>query len=359
MSVLVAAGPSVARAQAQPTSPPPAPTTAPDDATEETLIKRIRRMAALTDGRPATAREVTLRIVARQELLALLDALAARFPGSAFEGQALVIRLGTLAALSRTDPTYLGLLLSETTRIAASDPNESLAAESDFYAIQGFVLAARREGMPAERRVLGTIERYEAFLTDHPKSDHKPVIRASLVRGLLSKKLIDRAAAQVALLRREFPDHKATHRAAGQLFLATAVGKPFAFTHTTSDGQTIRTADRLGKVLIVHFWAASEKRSTAALSELVSLYQAFHDKGLELIGVNVDPDRSWMAKAMSEHEMPWPQYFDEKGVENDVLVATGVVDIPTYFVVDREGILRAIPPANRLHGLVEQLLADK
>lgn len=354
MSVLIATTPSVSRAQPQPTSPPAA--TVPADATEETLVDQIRRLQTLTDGRPTNEREAALRIIARQELLALVDSLVTRFPDSGFQGQALVIRLQTLAALSRAHPTYLGLLLSETTRISASHPKEPLAAENDFYAIQAFVLGARREGMTEERRVLGTIERYEAFLTNHPKSDHLPVIRASLVRGLLSQKLLDRAVAQVARLQTEFPDHAATQRAVGQLFLATAVGKPFAFTHTTSDGHTIKTTDRLGKVLIVHFWAAREKRSTTALPELVSLYQAFHDKGLELIGVNVDADRNQMTKAMGQHDMPWPQYFDEKGMENDVLVATGVVRIPTYFVIDRKGILRAMPAGNQLRGLVEKLL---
>ncbi len=56
--------------------------------------------------------------------------------------------------------------------------------------------------------------------------------------------------------------------------------------------------------------------------------------------------------------MPWPQYIDAKGFENDLLVETGVVNIPTYFVVDRKGTLRAVNPGDKLGDLVKELLAE-
>lgn len=59
------------------------------------------------------------------------------------------------------------------------------------------------------------------------------------------------------------------------------------------------------------------------------------------------------------YEMPWPQHFDRKGFENDMLVATGVVKTPTYFVVDRKGVLRSIDPGDGMRDLVKKLLAEK
>jgi hypothetical protein len=93
------------------------------------------------------------------------------------------------------------------------------------------------------------------------------------------------------------------------------------------------------------------------LPELMELYQRFEGKGLQFIGVNVDEDKKGFDTALRKHKLPWPQYFDGKGLENDMLVATGVIEIPTYFVVDRKGILRGVGGREDPAGLVEQLLS--
>ena len=94
------------------------------------------------------------------------------------------------------------------------------------------------------------------------------------------------------------------------------------------------------------------------LPELIALHKEFADRGLQLIGINVDKSRIRIDSALKDHELSWPQYFDQKGLENDILVGSGVVTIPTYFVVDRRGILRSIDPGENLRDLVGKLLTE-
>ena len=94
------------------------------------------------------------------------------------------------------------------------------------------------------------------------------------------------------------------------------------------------------------------------LPRLLELYQEHKEHGLQLLGVNVDRSRQEIETALHKLNMPWPQYFDRKGLKNDILVGTGVIHIPTYFVVDRVGILRAIDPGKKLTELIEELLLE-
>ena len=96
----------------------------------------------------------------------------------------------------------------------------------------------------------------------------------------------------------------------------------------------------------------------AQLPDLIDLYGEFKEKGLRLLGVNIDHDRAAVDEGLGKYDVSWPQYFDGKGFENDILVATGVLNVPTVFVIDREGILRAINSGENLRDLVRELLTS-
>lgn len=328
----------------------------PDDLSEKALIERIKRLGSVVPTDVSKGQPFAVRAAGSQQLVTDVDTLLARFPNTTFKDEALILQLGALAELARVHPDYLRGLLMLTDEITSRHPKGRLASENAFYAIQAFVLGARAENMPQKRRLVGTQERYAAFLDDFPHSERAAVIRASLIRNLIAQGLLDRAREEYAELKRTHPEHKATRRAQGELYRAVAVGQPFAFGYTTPDGQSIRTANYIGHVLVVHFWATWSRPSLEQLPELIDLHGEFKDQGLRLIGVNIDKDGDRIEETLRTHKMPWPQYFDHKGFENDVLVTHGVLKVPTYFVVDRHGILRSTNPGDKLRELVKDLL---
>ena len=94
------------------------------------------------------------------------------------------------------------------------------------------------------------------------------------------------------------------------------------------------------------------------IPELIELHNEFKEQGLRFIGVNVDKDGERHEQALQKYPMPWPQYYDYKGLENDLLVSNGVLKIPTYFVVDRRGGLRSIDPGDKMRPLLTELLSE-
>ncbi len=325
------------------------------DPAEAKLIERIVELSAPRHSSRANTRQTQALSAVYQEALIKIDELFEQFPKTTFRDEALIIRLRLLAGLAH-HTQYLRELLIMTDELGHRRLSPRLAEHRAYYALQAFVLGARAEGMPEEDRLAGSFERYEAFLEDYPRSEFAPVIWASLIRNAVAMKRIDRASRELAKLRARYPNHSATRRAEGELYQATAVGKPFAFAYTKPDGTEATTQAYLGKVLIVHFWASRSARSVTELPELVSLYNTYHKRGLELTGVNLDRVSEVFEAAVKEHGLVWPQYFDGKGVDNEAVVRMGVKRLPSYFLVDRQGILRAINPGDKLEETIDQLV---
>lgn len=342
LSVVAMAHP--ARLAAQALEPAPLP----DNAPESYIIRQIWVL------RESTEIDRQSKLV---RMIEYVDALLERYPDSYFRDESLILKLTSLSALARDDDAYLRQFLSLTERLSKEHPTGRLVSENAFYAIQAFVLGARAEEMPEERRLLGTRERYEAFLEDHPNSHRAPTIMASLVRNLIAGDKVEEAEKWVKKLRQKHPDRSATRRAEGELLRAGAVGRRFRFEHTTADGKTLNTGDYSGKVIVVHFWSSQSDDSMKGAVQLAGLHEQFKNKGLQLVGVNIDRDRQGADQALEKHKMPWPQFFDGGGFAGELVVKSGVVGTPTYFVIDRDGVLRSTDPGDKLPELIKELLA--
>ncbi len=320
----------------------------PARATEHSLIKEIERLREADDmGR-------NLRLL---RTIDYVDALLDRYPETDFRGEALTLKLAALAGLSRVHSSYAGELLSLTEQIASEKPTGRLASENAYYAIQAFVHAARLEDMPEQARMFGTQERYVAFLEDYPDSSRAPVLGASLVRNLLAVNEVGKAREWLAKLQKRYPDSPATRRAEGEVRRVDSVGKPFRIDHKTADGKAFSTGNYTGKVVVVHVWATWSDEAMRALPLLGKLQEELKDKGLQLIGINVDKKRKLGERGVEVNHVTWPQVFQEKGLRDELPIKYGVARVPSYFVIDRKGVLRSIDPGDKLVEMVRELLA--
>jgi peroxiredoxin len=127
-----------------------------------------------------------------------------------------------------------------------------------------------------------------------------------------------------------------------------AVGSPFTdFGLETPGGEMLRISDvHNGKVLLIDFWASWCGPCRRANPDLVALYNEFHDRGFEILGVSLDDDRESWLKAIEEDGLNWHQISDVKGWECEGARLYGVPAIPHTVLVDREGIISA----KKLHG---------
>lgn len=126
---------------------------------------------------------------------------------------------------------------------------------------------------------------------------------------------------------------------------ATAIGSiapPFSAPNTEGNAITLKDVYSNGKVTIVDFWAAWCGPCRRENPNIVKIYEKYHDKGLEIIGVSLDgrrgqqkPKDAWM-KAIKDDNLTWHQvsnlnYFGE------IAQSYNVNAIPAMFVLDNKG----------------------
>lgn len=123
--------------------------------------------------------------------------------------------------------------------------------------------------------------------------------------------------------------------------VSTSIGsKAPNFTAPTPAGDVLALNDVLGKVTIVDFWAAWCKPCRAENPNVVQVYNKYHDKGLNILGVSLDRRAEDWTKAIEDDGLVWNhvsnvQYFDE------IAELYNVKAIPATFILDENGVIIA------------------
>ena len=121
---------------------------------------------------------------------------------------------------------------------------------------------------------------------------------------------------------------------------AYAVGNPLELSFTAVDGSKVDLKDFAGKVVLIDFWATWCGPCVAEVPNLKKVYETYHAKGFEILGISLDDKKEDLLAFTKKHEMPWPQYFDGKHWNNEISFRFGISSVPTAWLVDKKGVLR-------------------
>jgi peroxiredoxin len=70
------------------------------------------------------------------------------------------------------------------------------------------------------------------------------------------------------------------------------------------------------------------------------VYDAYHDKGFDIIGISMDNSREQFDTYVSQNGIEWRQIFDGKGWKAEIGQQYAVVSIPATLLLDRDGVIR-------------------
>jgi len=133
-----------------------------------------------------------------------------------------------------------------------------------------------------------------------------------------------------------------------------------SFALVTLDGDTIRSADLRGKVVVVNFWATWCIPCKVEMPSMQKLHERHAGDDLVVLGVSVDVGGAGPVRAfLRDHHITYPVGRVTEPLRR---AFGGIAGIPTTFVIDRHGIVRHrvvgyfAPPA--LEASVSRLLAD-
>jgi len=209
------------------------------------------------------------------------------------------------------------------------------------------------------------VDRIEVLAKDNVKSPGLTSQMLEMARmGCSSPDLNKRLQTLVTdVMKNEVADAAKMQLAADQK-LASLENKPLIITGKQPDGKDFTTADWKGKVILVDFWATWCGPCKEELPRVKKLYEDYHAKGLEVLGVSNDQSADDLTKFIAtDGGMPWPQLFDadaaKAGNWNPITQGYGINGIPTMFLIDKKGIVRTVTARESMEALIPQMLDEK
>jgi peroxiredoxin len=189
-------------------------------------------------------------------------------------------------------------------------------------------------------------EEYKNFEINYIKSNPNGLISALLLeRAMSAKALPDKEIGEMyeALT----PEIKATKVAKAikeklDKTKSTSIGTPAPnFSAPTPEGAQLALNDAMGKITIVDFWAAWCRPCRAENPNVVQVYNKYHDKGLNIIGVSLDKNAEDWHKAIADDGLAWNHVSNLAYFDDEIAKLYNVDAIPATFILDEKGTIIA------------------
>ncbi len=113
------------------------------------------------------------------------------------------------------------------------------------------------------------------------------------------------------------------------------------FSGPTPDGKTLSLKQAMGKVTIIDFWASWCGPCRKENPSVVALYNEFHSKGLNIIGVSLDKDAAKWNEAIAKDGLTWNHVSNLQFWSDPIAVLYSIKSIPATYILDEKGVIIA------------------
>jgi thiol-disulfide isomerase/thioredoxin len=177
----------------------------------------------------------------------------------------------------------------------------------------------------------------EAFVNEHAKSPDtaEAILQIAIGHEFAGKE--KEAIEWFGRISEDFPQSDLAPKAAGAKRRLESVGKPLTLQAKTLDGRQFDAAAAKGKVLLVHYWATWCEPCKQDLEAIRALQAKYGKDGFYPVGVNLDSAPADATAFLRTKSLPWPQLFEEGGLEGRLATEMGILTLPTMLLVDKQG----------------------
>ena len=109
------------------------------------------------------------------------------------------------------------------------------------------------------------------------------------------------------------------------------------FEGPSPSGEILSLSNLKGKVTIIEFLASWCKPCRIENPNLVRLYKEMHSKGLEIVGVSLDRNRTSWLRAIDDDGLIWSHVSNLKFWQDPIAKLYNIRAIPASFIIDKDG----------------------
>ncbi|TAD93422.1 MAG: TlpA family protein disulfide reductase [Bacteroidetes bacterium] len=139
------------------------------------------------------------------------------------------------------------------------------------------------------------------------------------------------------------------------------VGKPPGKLQVvTAQGTPVQLDTLKGKVVLIDFWASWCRPCRENNQALKPIYDMYKAQGFEIFAISTDADANAWQRAIAKDATTWLHTIEVRKTGLSTSDLWGVTQIPTAFLVNKEGIIVAKDPSVRwLKKRLPKLLKNK
>lgn len=303
------------------------------------LLDQLRELDGAAPAVNATGAAVSRYHARRSDVLSGLSQTAATSSERDQWGRQLIDNLTALVQ-SGAWPDALGRLAAEEIRLRKVNPKAPLVPFVIYrhllarYSRSVRIATEQAAQAKAQQVWLADLER---FIATYPKAEDTPEAAWQLGTAHEFAARVDDAKTWYSKLARQYARTPAGERAAGALVRLDLKGKPLVVAGRSLANTTVRSDAYRGKVLLVVYWATWCKPCTEELPALQALYAEYRARGFEIMGVNLDLDRTPVPAYISSHRITWATLHEAGGLDSRLARQLGILSLPTMVLIDRRG----------------------
>lgn len=358
LAVLTAAAMGSARGaygqqQPQAVAPPPAspgagaetepskadPFQVPDGTPEQLLEYAL----GLRSVRPESADPAALEDFRKRLFGAVLqsaDKILAQQAPEQIALEAVQLKVAALVGLASSGDTQAAAALASLPADLEKAGKATLAARARTLLLMHQVQQAafgRQENPP---ELVDQVAKHLAAVALGPAEVQLAMLTAQLYERTGQRQSALRAYSEFGKLLAASPDERIAEL--GQMMSGTArrldlPGNALELEGTTVDGATFNWSHYKGKVVLVMFWATWCGPCRRELPVVLENYQAYHERGFDVVGISVDDDKASLDSFLGEQKLPWTVVFDKAAGKAGMALRYGVFAIPQTILVGRDG----------------------
>lgn len=256
------------------------------------------------------------------------------------------------------DPADIDALYQDAASLYERDKTSKAAAEAAFSVVQFTRTNAQRYAKKDTRWLAEFARQARQYATRFPSYQSRAVsLLDSAGWSCELRGMNDEAISCYTLLKQQFPDSPQANRVPGILRRLNLKGKTIQLGGETLGGQFLKIDHMHGRVVLVAFWSTNTHGIAQQLDLVQDVARKHQKEGFSVLGVNLDEERANVEAFVEEHALKWPQIFavdpQKRGWQNPVAQAYGIRNIPTYWLVDRNGVV--VDTSVQLDTLEQQL----
>jgi thiol-disulfide isomerase/thioredoxin len=83
------------------------------------------------------------------------------------------------------------------------------------------------------------------------------------------------------------------------------------------------------------FWASWCGPCRKEIPDLKTIYAKYKAKGLAITSISIDANKNDWATALAQEQMPWKQFVVDESAEPEVDIKYNIVEVPSFFLIDK------------------------